>query len=97
MARALGIGGGAGGLAAMGIGQANEAMDLQRQAAEMETKREQQNKQIVAANKQANSQLGSTVGTAAGWYVGAEVGGSAGGPVGALVGGALGYLFGRAF
>jgi len=97
MARSLGIGGGAGGLAAMGVGEQQDALELQRQAADMEAKREEQNKAIRAANKQANSTLGSAAGTIAGFYAGAEIGGSAGGPYGAVIGGALGYLFGRAF
>jgi len=97
MSRAYGLGGGPGGLAGIGVGEQAEAMDLQRQSAELQSKREAQNKQIVAANKAANRSAASTVGTAAGWMVGAEVGGETGGPYGALIGGALGYLAGGAF
>lgn len=94
MGRAYGLGGG--GLAGIGVQEQGEALDLQRQAAEMETKREQSNRAIREANRAGNRQLGSAVGTAAGFYAGAEVG-SGFGPWGALIGGALGYLAGGAF
>lgn len=66
----------------------SSAMKGLRDAAELETKRENNNEQLKAAEKQ---QTMSAVGT------GASIGMMAGGPVGTAIGAAGGYIVGSLF
>lgn len=90
MARGYGVGAS---LVDFGQDQEREATQMLRQSAEDETRRNIQNKQLEAQEKQGRQQLASSVGSAAGFALGAQTG-SIGGPWGALIGGAIGYLAG---
>lgn len=78
-------------LASIAGQQQEEAMRLQKEAADNETRREQQNKQIEAQEKAGRQQLGATLGAMGGFALGAQYG-SAAGPWGAVIGGAIGAV-----
>ena len=83
-------------LASLGQGQKSEAMEVLGQAADVETRRNAQNKMLEAQEKAQRQQLGSTVGSLAGAAVGAKYG-SIGGPWGSLIGGLVGAVAAGAF
>lgn len=78
-------------LASMGLDQKREAMGVLREAADQESQRNAQNKQLEAQAKAGKQQLGGTLGAMGGMMLGAKVG-SVGGPLGALIGGAVGAV-----
>ena len=72
-----------------GLGQKREATQLLAKAADDESRRNAQNKQMEAQEKAGRQQLGGTLGALAGAQYGAALG-----PWGALLGGALGAVAG---
>ena len=95
-------------LLGLGSAQKRQGMALLGHAAEEDTRRQIQNRQIEQDRKAGNAQLGSSVGSAAGLAIGTSIGassaaaggattGSVAGPWGALIGGALGYIAGQYF
>lgn len=74
-------------LASYGQGQKQEATEMLGRAAEQETTRNQQNKQLEAQRKAGNRSLGATAGALAGMQYGSALG-----PWGAVIGGAIGYV-----
>jgi hypothetical protein len=78
---AYGIGGG---LADFGQGQQREALGALSQAADMEARRESENKALEESARAGKAQLGSQLGAMAGFAYG--------GPVGAVIGGVVGAL-----
>lgn len=82
---------GGAGLAGIGLGHKQQAMDAAGQAARSETERDIANKQANTARKAGNAQLGSTLGALGGMALGAQYG-AIGGPLGSLIGGVVGAL-----
>lgn len=84
-------------LASIAGQQQEEAMRLQKEAADNETRREAQNKQIEAQEKAGRQQLGATVGGLAGGAIAGAQWGSSAGPYGMLIGAAVGAVAGGLF
>lgn len=84
------------GLGLAGVAQQREAeaMRMLGQAAEMEARREEENRARRSAAEAGNVSLGTTVGGAAGYAIGAQIG-SVGGPWGTVAGAVLGGLAGK--
>ena len=78
-------------LASMGLDQKREAMQVLKGAADEESRRNAQNKQLEAQEKAGRQQLGGTLGAMGGMMIGAKMG-AVGGPMGALIGGAVGAI-----
>lgn len=81
------------GLGLAGVAQQREAeaMDLLGKAAELEVRREEENRARRAAAEAGNVSLGTTLGGAAGYALGAKIG-AVGGPWGAIAGALFGGL-----
>ncbi len=73
-------------LAASGLDQKNEAMNMMGKLAKEEQEREAANKRMAAQTKAANTQSGM----AAGAMIGMQVGGPWGAAIGAIAGGLFG-------
>lgn len=74
-------------LASMGLDQKREAMSVLREAADQETTRNIQNKQLEVQEEAGKRQLGSMLGATAGMAVGGPLGAMIGGTIGAIAGG----------
>lgn len=80
-------------LASMGAMQQREATEALAKSADMESRREDENRRLRAQAKGERRQLGSTLGAMGGFALGAQEG-SVGGPWGALIGGVVGAVAG---
>ncbi len=88
MSRAYGMSANAN-LAATGLNQKNEALNMMGKLAQEEQEREAANKRMAAQAKSANTQTGMMAGATIGFQVG--------GPMGAAIGAIAGGLFGSQF